>query len=668
MRAHVVALVAVGAAVVAAYANSLGGDFVVDARTIILENRWIHAATPSNVGRLLTHDYWAPFATGGLYRPATTLSYLLNYAVLGNRARPFGYHATNLALHLACVVLVYALAWEVTRRRVAATVAAAVFGLHPVTTEAVTYIVGRADVLASLGVLAGLLCYIHGGASRRTLWFVGLGVAALVAVLGKETGIVLLAVMLAYDLSIRRARPLSAGYLVVGCVIGIYLAARWAVAMGGLPPPDVSPVDNPLVEGSFWTARMTALGVLGRELALLVFPATLTADYSYRQIPLVTFPPRDVGDWMPLATVVVVVLAGWVAWRTRSRMPGVAFFVLVYLLAILPASNLVFLIGTIMGERLLYLPLVGFAGVVALLVDVGASRRPAMVLSAVAMLLLAFGYRTWVRNRDWVDELRLWTSAVRASPDSAKTRKAHAAALYAADARHAELGRVIAEAERAVAIRPDYLDALTDLGSYHVARGDTAASPTDRQLSYAKAAEVLERARMLDVAVTKRFREKMEARGVGVDTLPDTGSPGLYNNLALAYERLGNLDAALIGYARVRVLEPLNASRYVDLSAVLCRLGRWEECAVILFEALAISPDNRDAAARLVEVYRTFDPGGTTIVNDGHGARVRLDDAVVRTHRCRAARELTAILTKARQTAAAAGARRWEEESCERRG
>lgn len=668
---HLLALLAIAAAIVAVYANGLGGGFVLDSRALVLENPWVHAATWTNVRALLTHDYWEPFATGGLYRPLTTLSYLANHAVLGNGDRPFGYHATNLALHLACVGLVYALVWHLAGRQRPAVVAAALFGLHPVATEAVTYVVGRADLLAALGVLGGLLCHVRGSADprHRAPWLLGLVVSATVAVFSKETGVVLLPLMAAYDLLVRSrrgtasTRGLVTDYVAAGCVAGAYLTTRWAVATAGLPPPDVSPVDNPLVEGSFWTARLTALGVIGRELGLLVFPLTLSADYSYRRIPLVAFPPRTVGEGVPLVAVAGLVLALVFTWRARRVSSAVPFLVAFSALALLPASNLVVLIGTIMGERLLYLPLVGFAGAAGLLVC-GSRRAGAVSTALVAAVLVACACRTWARNRDWADELRLWTATVHAAPESAKARKAYAAALYAADRDHSRLDRVIPEAERAVAIRPDYLDALSDLGSYYVVAGERAGEPV-AQAWYARAVDVLERGRMLDVAVARRFREKMEASGRPPDALPDTGSPFLYNNLALAYAHRGRLEDARTAYERVRALEPLDPSHYVDLSSVLCRLGRWQECAVTLFEALAIAPDHHDAAGRVVQVYRVFDADGHAIAEDRSGhLQVNLDDAMVHDHRCRAARELTTILRRARQLDPAASARRREERWC----
>ena len=80
-------------------------------------------------------------------------------------------------------------------------------------------------------------------------------------------------------------------------MLAVYLAVRWYVARIGLPPEEISPVDNPIVEASLWTGRLTALKVMVSQLWLVLWPRSLSADYSYRQIPLVAWPPACAGDW-----------------------------------------------------------------------------------------------------------------------------------------------------------------------------------------------------------------------------------------------------------------------------------------------------------------------------------------------------------------------------------
>ncbi len=645
--------------VVLAYANSFAGGFVLDAKPLVLENPMLRAAGLSNVLFLLTRDYWQPTATGGVYRPITSLSYLVNYAVLGDAERPQGYHAVNLALHLGCVTLVYALVWHLVRRVRPAWVAAAVFGLHPVATESVANIAGRADLLATLGVLGGLVCHVRAAAAterRRLLWLIGLGLSALVGVFSKENGIVLVALIIIYDLLFRLPRPRAAiprllrGYLPLVPVIATFLVARWFVHGTGPPPVETSPVDNPIVEAGFWAGRLTAVKVIGRQAGLVLWPMRLSADYSYDQIPVVHWPPRGWEDWQGWVWLAALALFAWGAIRLRRR-PELLFLILFSCVALLPTANLVTIIGSIMAERFLYLPMVGVAGVVALTAEwasrAGTQRRTA-VTTVVALVLLASGWRTSLRNRDWASDLTLWASAVAASPASAKAHKGYAAALYASDAAHGNIDHVIAEAERAVAIRGDYLLAMIDLGGYYVTKGDSLAAEA-AQNWYEKSAALLGRARALDGEVNRA----------------PLGNAQLYNNLTLAYVRLRRFDEALAACEYSRRLDPFNPKHYTNIAAILCNLGRWEEGAIVLWEALVIKPDDSGLLGRLVAVYGRFDPeGGAVVVDPAGGSRLDPAHPAVRRHRCQAYRDLAGVYTEAREATAAARVRTLGASAC----
>src|SRR5271157_751631 len=108
-RRHAWRMLALWALVLAAYSNSFQAGLVFDSAGVISHDARIQAVTPQNLRLILTGQYWPSRTTSGLYRPLTTFSYLLNYAVLGNGTNPAGYHWVNLALHLANVSLVYML-------------------------------------------------------------------------------------------------------------------------------------------------------------------------------------------------------------------------------------------------------------------------------------------------------------------------------------------------------------------------------------------------------------------------------------------------------------------------------------------------------------------------------------------------------------------------------
>src|SRR5580700_7166595 len=94
------------AVTLAAYSNSFQTGFPMDNKGLLLDDSRIHEASAENLALIFQHTYWWPHGESGLYRPVTTLTYLFNYAVLGNGDRAAGYHWVNLALHFGNVLLV----------------------------------------------------------------------------------------------------------------------------------------------------------------------------------------------------------------------------------------------------------------------------------------------------------------------------------------------------------------------------------------------------------------------------------------------------------------------------------------------------------------------------------------------------------------------------------
>jgi hypothetical protein len=170
---HALAIAALIGLAFCAYSNSFDAPLLVDNDPIILKDPRIRTLTSGHIHRIFTEQYW-PLAMAGLYRPLTTLSYLFNYAVLGNGANPAGYHWVNLILHSVNIGLVYALGFVIFEQIPAAFLMAALWGIQPVLAESVTNVVGRADILAAFSVLAALLSHrkavAASGGRRSETW------------------------------------------------------------------------------------------------------------------------------------------------------------------------------------------------------------------------------------------------------------------------------------------------------------------------------------------------------------------------------------------------------------------------------------------------------------------------------------------------------------------
>lgn len=205
-RRNALALVLLASLALVAYANSFQAGFPFDNRFLILQDPRLRAASAENIGLIFSQNYWGRIWQGGIYRPLTTLSYLFNYAILGNSFHPFGYHVVNYLLHAMNAYLVYLVALVLLSNFRQALFMAALWALHPVCTESVTNIIGRADELAALSVLGSLLLYIRSTASkgrRKVAYLLGMMLLTAAGVFSKESAVTIAGLVVLYDFTYR---------------------------------------------------------------------------------------------------------------------------------------------------------------------------------------------------------------------------------------------------------------------------------------------------------------------------------------------------------------------------------------------------------------------------------------------------------------------------------
>ena len=416
-----------------AYSNSFGTGLLLDNRQAILEDARVQAWNATNLEQVFTHDYWNQRTISTLYRPVTTLSFLFNYTVLGNGPNPAGYHWVNFALHSANVLLVYLWGLLLFEEFAPAFALAAVWAVHPVLTESVTNVVGRADLLATLGVLAGLLCHVHAASAtgrRKALYLAALALSVAVGAFSKENAAVVVAAMVLYDVAYREKASWGArlsGYIAAIVPVAVFAAVR-AKVLAAMPESIPPFYDNPLTGPDFWASRLTAFKVLAKGFGLILWPRHLSIDYSYNQIPLFGWHLETWEDWKAPLSLILCVAAAAIAMACYRRHKPAFFFILFTFAALAPTANIFITIGTIFGERFLYLPAIGAIACAVYFVFHAAGRWKEQFPSArkaapafFVLVALVFAARTWARNLDWADELSLWTSAAEASPGSYKT-------------------------------------------------------------------------------------------------------------------------------------------------------------------------------------------------------------------------------------------------------
>jgi hypothetical protein len=587
----------------AVYANTFGLGFALDAMGVAQADPRVHAVTAQNLALIFQNDYWWPSSVDTLYRPVTTLSFLFNYAVLGNAGSATGYHLVNVLLHMANVLLVFQLALRLLHERMAAFFAAGLWAVHPVLTESVANIAGRADLLATMAVLAGLLLY--GRVLTSVRWWpvvAGLFAAAAVGMFSKESAAVLLGLMLLWDLccgsgwlggGVRRA----AAYGAVACALALMLAARLAV-FASAPVPEMPFADNPLRGAGFWVARWTAVKIVGMDLGLLLWPLHLSSERGFAQIVPAT--AGDPGAWLALAVSVAILTMVVLRYRRDKTMFWSAGM---FAIALLPVSNLVLLIGATMAERFLYLPSIGFAVAVAALLYRLKDRVPVQV---IAILLIAvWSARTFARNLDWQDNLTLARADVENAPRSARLHEMLASSLFTQDPVH-NLDAAIASGEKAweiLRVLPAgeiYQQTPAHLGAYYRMKGDAVGPPENREW-YQKSVAVLERARESSQAIEKAYDQAQLAHGKPLATR--LAYQPLYADLGLAYIRLGRNREAVEALRYGREVDPRTPALYDLLAAAYAAEGEAQLAAATVLEKTLLLGPTPEAMDQVAKIY-----------------------------------------------------------------
>ncbi|XP_047431444.1 protein O-mannosyl-transferase TMTC2 [Mugil cephalus] len=318
------------AVAVGLYLNTLDADFCYDDSRAVKTNQDLLPETPWT--NILYDDFWGTLLTHSgshkSFRPLCTLSFRLNYTLHG--LRPFGYHLLNVALHGLVTALVTAFSRPLLGGGPWSLLAGLLFASHPVHTEAVAGVVGRADVGAALFFLLSLACYARhcglrggdtegrrraaGSAAGRWGWMLGSLWCAAVSMLWKEQGVTVLAVSAVYDLFVfQRLRFRQALLLLLGkkknasvllslavlASSGVILLSARLYWMGN-KPPNFSNSDNPAADSShFLTRTLTFLHLPAANAWLLLCPDKLSFDWSMDAVPLV----RSLADWRNLHTV-----------------------------------------------------------------------------------------------------------------------------------------------------------------------------------------------------------------------------------------------------------------------------------------------------------------------------------------------------------------------------
>ena len=486
------------------YANTLTHEFTLDDAIVITDNMFTQQGI-KGVGGILSNDTFFGFfkvegkealVTGGRYRPMTLVVFAFLYQF---STSPFLFHFFTVFLFaLTCVVLYRTLLKLLTPPLVfnqpntpfwahygpmIAWLATVLFAAHPIHTEVVANIKGCDEILTLLGCLSALYFTLKAWDTQQTKWALAAGGAFFIACLSKENAaayVVLIPLALWFFRGAGQS-PSNASIWKSSLPVFISFAAFFLLRgsilhwrFGGEP---MELMNNPFLklEGNQWVKfapaerLATILYTLGKYVQLLFVPHPLTHDYYPRQIGIMSF-----GNPFVLLSLALYAFMGYWAVRGFKGRDPYAFGILLYLLPLGIVSNLVFPIGTNMGERFAFMPSVGFCLLIALFLSKFLKNNQSLVLGVVGSVVLLFSIKTFVRNFAWSSNENLFMTDAAVSINSAKLQNACGGVLFdrATKEKDAEKQSVLCmkalpHLDQAIKIYPNYKDAYISRGGAH---------------------------------------------------------------------------------------------------------------------------------------------------------------------------------------------------------
>jgi len=396
------------------YSPSLKNDFIWDDYHLVVDN--VNIRTFNNLTSAFTSHLFEASGGSNFYRPLATISFMFDFSLW--KLNPFGYHLTNLILHLLTVLLIYLFVSRVFKNSDIGLLTCLIFAVHPVNTEAVTYISGRADGLSSVLFLSALLLYMRfKEAGRRFLFFLSI-LFFIFALLTKEAMLIFPLVLIIYDVFILKENSVNkktlALYAPYFLTVIIYMIFRLFVL--GMPLGFMRHMPYNLY--IFTTPKILIL-----YLGLLFFPVILHMERIEPVVNSVFNPQAAVF----LITIIFII---WLLALLYKRNQELFFFAVFFIITLMPVLNIL-VINAIMAEHWLYLPSIGIYSLVSFgVLHKGLLRKSAVII--LAGYLSLFMARTVIRNIEWGRPDDFYRNLLKYSPSSARGHQ-NMASIYLAN-------------------------------------------------------------------------------------------------------------------------------------------------------------------------------------------------------------------------------------------
>ncbi|XP_076362938.1 protein O-mannosyl-transferase Tmtc3-like isoform X2 [Tachypleus tridentatus] len=596
------------------YLNSLQCGFVFDDMSAVRDNRDLRPQTP--LSDLFWNDFWGtPIHkehSHKSYRPLCVLTFRLNYVV--HELNPMGFHLVNVVLHVVVCIL-YLRVCRMFLSHLASLVAAMFFAIHPIHTEAVTGVVGRAETLSSVFFLLAFIAYTKcmSGKRKNTEWPLLLECVFFmtVATLCKEQGITVVGLCCTFEVFVAQKLQLpdilrisqnlmtsksppppwlrEAVTRMVILVVGALLLFFGRVMVMGAQLPVFTKFDNPAAVAGVPARQLTYNYLLPVNAWLMLFPCDLCCDWTMGTIPLV----ETLMDPRNIVSVVFYLFFGLLMWSGLSSDDDHSEVVIMSLSFVvfpfLPASNLFFPVGFVVAERILYTPSMGFCMLVAygwnLLLE--KTHWKPVLWGLLVFVLITHSIKTVTRNFDWESEYTIFMAGLRVNRQNAKLYNNVGHALESQDKFHEALEYFL----KASRTQPDDIGAHINVGRTF----NNLQQYDEAEHAFWKAKELLPRPR-----AGEPYKARIAPNHLNVFL-------NLANVISRNKSRLEEADAL---YRQAISMRADYIQAYINRGDILIKLNRTQEAQEVYERALHFDSSNPDIYYNLGVVY--LEQGKTT--------------------------------------------------------
>jgi Flp pilus assembly protein TadD len=482
------------------------------------------------------------------WHPLTWLSLQLDAELFG--ISPRGFHATNLALHVACVVLLFLLFLRMTRSVWRSALVAGLFAVHPLHVESVAWISERKDVLSTALGLAACHLWLGSldrpGVARRAL-AVTVYAASLLA---KPMLVSLPILLLLFDVWPLR-RKVSWRRLVgeKAPLFALSAASCVATSLAQSHGGTVRTLTQYPVDGRIANAAVSYVGYLVKA----IWPSGLSVYYPY--------PYAGIPAWEVFGAVFTLAVVTTVCVRFRLSAPYLLVGWLWYVVTLVPVIGLVQVGSQAMADRYTYVPLIGPFAMLAF----GLPERHRRAVSASAFAaVVALGLTAYRQVGYWRDSVVLFTQAVAVTKDNAVAESSLARAYFD----RGQIEPAVLHCAEAVRIAPEMADAQANL-----VRGLLALGRNEEALA--------------------RTREALRLR---------PNDSGTHVNVGLINRMAGRDDAAIANFREAIRLDPSDQEAHLNLGAILALRGRRDEAIAEFETAVRLRPGDARARQALAAV------------------------------------------------------------------